>query len=198
MKALMIVAHPDDEVIWAGGLILKNPDWSWTIISLCRADDPDRAPKFEKACKILNSKPIIADLDDESGEPLKQTIIKEKILSEIQGKKFDKVFTHGKNGEYGHIRHLDIHKAVTSLFKNKRLAAKELWYFDYVHGKEKSGHDNKTIIPIPNKNGDLIVELTNKEHKKKLSIVTDIYGYVPPIIETQACAKQEAFKQHKK
>ena len=25
----MIVAHPDDETLWAGGTILKHPEWHW-------------------------------------------------------------------------------------------------------------------------------------------------------------------------
>jgi hypothetical protein len=37
MKAAIIVAHPDDETIWSGGLILKKPEWQWTVLSLCRA-----------------------------------------------------------------------------------------------------------------------------------------------------------------
>ena len=38
-EALVIVAHPDDETIWMGGTILKNKNWKWTILSLCRASD---------------------------------------------------------------------------------------------------------------------------------------------------------------
>lgn len=37
MKAAIIVAHPDDETIWSGGLILKKPEWQWTVLSPCRA-----------------------------------------------------------------------------------------------------------------------------------------------------------------
>jgi LmbE family N-acetylglucosaminyl deacetylase len=28
----VIVAHPDDEVLWAGGLMLMHPDSNWTVI----------------------------------------------------------------------------------------------------------------------------------------------------------------------
>ena len=44
-KALIIVAHPDDETIWMGGTILKYTELEWTIYSLCRASDKDREPK---------------------------------------------------------------------------------------------------------------------------------------------------------
>ena len=47
-RAVVIVAHPDDETIWMGGFILDNPDYNWTILSLCRASDTDCAPKFKQ------------------------------------------------------------------------------------------------------------------------------------------------------
>ncbi|MFH1290399.1 MAG: PIG-L family deacetylase [Nanoarchaeota archaeon] len=195
-KALVIVAHPDDETIWMGGTILQNPDWNWTIFSLCRADDPDRAPKFKEVCKRLKAKSIITDLDDESDEPLSSDGMKEAILENLEETIYDLIFTHGANGEYGHIRHVGVHEAVTELVQEKKLKCNKLWYFDYIPGTEISPHDNKTIIPIPNKKADWIVKLTEKEYQGKLRVITKIYGYIPPIFETMACAREEAFSQH--
>ncbi len=70
----MIVAHPDDETIWMGGTILANPQTKWTVLSLCRADDKDRAPKFRKVCRFLGAKAIIADLDDEEKLNLRESL----------------------------------------------------------------------------------------------------------------------------
>ena len=38
----VIVAHPDDETLWAGGTILSHPSWQWFIVCLCRGSDKDR------------------------------------------------------------------------------------------------------------------------------------------------------------
>ena len=60
----VIVAHPDDETLWAGGTILSHPEWKWFIVCLCRGNDEDRSFRFKKALKILKSEGIMGDLDD--------------------------------------------------------------------------------------------------------------------------------------
>ena len=85
-KVLIAVAHPDDETIWMGGTLLKNKvRWNTRIISLCRRDDEDRAPKFKKICDIYNSKSFMSDLEDDK---LNETTLKKVIsrLNEVSGR----------------------------------------------------------------------------------------------------------------
>jgi LmbE family N-acetylglucosaminyl deacetylase len=49
----VIVAHPDDETLWAGGTILSHPSWHWFIVCLCRGSDKDRAPRFLRTMQVL-------------------------------------------------------------------------------------------------------------------------------------------------
>ena len=51
----IIVAHPDDETLWAGGNILSHATWTCFIVCLCRGNDTDRSSKFYDALKILTS-----------------------------------------------------------------------------------------------------------------------------------------------
>ena len=63
-RAVVIVAHPDDETLWAGGTILLNRKYRWTVVTLCRRSDPDRAPKFFRVLARLGAEGKMGDLDD--------------------------------------------------------------------------------------------------------------------------------------
>ncbi|MEK6819212.1 MAG: PIG-L family deacetylase [Nanoarchaeota archaeon] len=191
-KAVCIVAHPDDETIWMGGMILRNENWNWTIFSLCRGNDKDRAPKFKKVCDIYKAKSIITNLDDEILKPLKENEIK-KLIQENLKEDYDYIFTHGKNGEYGHIRHMEIHQTIKSLSKENFFKKAKINYFSYKSGKEKAPHDKILSIPIADKKAEILIVLNQEEYQTKRKIIEETYGFKHPIFETLSCGKMEAF-----
>ena len=186
MKALAIIAHPDDETIWMGNQILKNKKLNWTIFSLCRASDKDRAPKFLKACNYYNAKPIIADLEDTKLLPLNIAYIIDLIEKNIKEKEFDVIYTHGENGEYGHIRHKEAHQAVKKMIEDRILKAKKTFYFNY----EKRNND---CIAIKNKNYH---KLNKNELKEKKKIIMEIYCFQKGSFEERSCG-DESFEIYK-
>ncbi len=192
IEALIVVAHPDDETIWMGGTILRNHDWKWTILSLCRADDSDRKPKFEEACKIYNAKALITGLDDESLNPLNKKEIIEKIKEILPKKDYDIIFTHGENGEYGHIRHIEVRNAVKSMIENKDLISKKVYFFNYQKGENAPYPELKTPQPIIN--SDFTLNLNVKELEMKKKIIREIYKYPDEKgFELMSCNKIESF-----
>src|SRR3989338_9827567 len=182
-KVLVVVAHPDDETIWMGGTLLKNSGkWNTIIFSLCRKYDIDRAPKFKRACWIFNAKSFMSDLEDEKlGKiPLKDVI---KRIKEFSGS-YDKIFTHGRNGEYGHIRHKDVHNAVNRMLQNKLLSCKELCHFSY----QKKGK-----YAYPKKKSDMFIYLNKNLFKKYKMLVRKVYRFHKSCFEDIGCRTEEAF-----
>ncbi len=109
----IIVAHPDDETLWAGGVILKHSDWKPFVVCLSRKSDPDRAPKFFKALQMLEADGQIGDLDDAPEQnPLDEELMDKAILELMPSRQFDLIITHNPKGEYTrHIRHEETGKA---------------------------------------------------------------------------------------
>ena len=136
-RAAVVVAHPDDETLWAGGLILTHPECRWCVVGLCRAGDPDRAPRFRRALSALGATGALGDLDDGPDQaPLAGPAVEEAVLSLLgRGASLGVVLTHGPRGEYTrHRRHEEVSRAVTALWMDGRLRADALWMFAYEDG----------------------------------------------------------------
>lgn len=116
-RGLCIVAHPDDESMWFGGLILSTPQIDWTVIacSIPRRD-PIRAFKFYDACALLGAQGrVLPFVEGDMGSPLN--------LSLLNLEAAEVVATHNSRGEYGHPHHMQVHEKVCSLNPKRRLTS---------------------------------------------------------------------------
>ena len=184
----VVVAHPDDETIWTGGTLLQHPNWNLMVVSLCRGDDPDRAPKFFRAVSEFKAEAYIGKLDDGPAQkPLPQSEVEQTILSLLPQKDFDIVMTHSPYGEYTrHLRHEETSQAVVALWATKQLFVKEVWMFAYEDG-------GKRYSPKPIKTAHRYVHLPIDIWQKKQRIITDLYGFLPDSFEADAASEKEAF-----
>lgn len=189
----VIVAHPDDETLWSGGTILLHPDCKWTVITLCRKSDPNRAPKFLQALEQLNATGAMGDLDDGPEQaPLSAHKLQDTIIELLSSDRFDVIITHGLWGEYTkHLRHEETGKAVMALWESDRLFAKQIWRFAYDDGGGKH-------LPQPVQDADLQIDLPEETWQKKYDIITKVYGFAPDSFEARTTPLEEAFYCSKK
>ena len=186
----VIVAHPDDETLWAGGTILSHPSWKWFIVCLCRRSDTERAPRFYKALKVLKSEGIIGDLDDgPEQKPLDEKEVERAILDLLPPKHFDLIISHNTTGEYTrHVRHEEASKAVIKLWHAGKISTNELWTFAYEDG-------NMEYYPRPVENATIYRTLTKRIWLRKYSIITETYGFDKNSWEAETAPQAEAFWQ---
>lgn len=186
----VIVAHPDDETLWAGGTILSHPSWQWFIVCLCRRSDKERERKFSETLHILGSKGIMGDMDDGPEQnPLDENELEDAILRLLPSIHFDLIISHNPNGEYTrHLRHEEISKAVIKLWHAARISANELWTFAY--------EDNdKKYYPRPIEKATFYHRLTKQIWLKKYNIITKTYGFEKNSFEAETTPRAESFWQ---
>lgn len=151
---LLCVAHPDDETIFFGGLILRRlrERRPWKIVCVTSDGDLERHKQFLKACRALG-------VDDcewwgfpdryEKRLPVEQLV---ERLRELPAPA--EIFTHGIVGEYGHPHHQDVSYAVHTAFRR--------------HSKLYSTAYN--AFP------EFTVNLTPRDFALKARVLSKIYG----------------------
>lgn len=187
-RVAMIVAHPDDETLWAGGTILNHSLWDWFIACLCRSSDLERATKFHQALQVLHSKGIMGDLDDGPHQkPLEEAEVESVIMKLLPQQHYNLIITHDLSGEYTrHLRHEEVSKAVIRLWQSGQIYADELWTFAYEDG-------NKEYFPIAIEKATIFRKLTQNIWLRKQRIITEIYGFEKNSWEAKTTPHSEAF-----
>jgi len=188
VNAAVIVAHPDDETLWAGGMILAHPDYNWFIATICRKNDPDRSHKFFLVLQSYGATGAMADLDDGPDQiPLSSKDIQHTLLELLPPLAFDLILTHAPGGEYTrHRRHEEVSQAVMVLWQAGAISARELRMFAYDddHGKRLP----KAIEAAHHY--EILPEMIRQE---KYRLITELYGFSPESWEARGVPQSEAF-----
>jgi LmbE family N-acetylglucosaminyl deacetylase len=188
LNVAVIVAHPDDEILWAGGLILAHPEWNWFIATLCRRSDPDRAPRFFRVLETLGAVGVMADIDDGPEQaPLAEGEVRQAVLSLLPNTCFDVIITHGPRGEYTrHRRHEETCRAVVALWKERASLTRALWLFAYEDG-------GRRYFPRAEEGAHWRETPPEEVWRKKYRIITEGYGFDPESWEAKTTPREEAF-----
>lgn len=117
MKALCLVAHPDDCVIFGYSYMFNHPEYEWTVAYLTYQVTEPRAAEFAEFWRKRNIATIFLGFEDhwhdnEQGQLTRWSSIDAERACWQLAQPFDLVLTHDEHGDYGHIHHRVVHNAV--------------------------------------------------------------------------------------
>lgn len=118
MKAMCVVAHPDDCVIFAYSFIHAHPQYDWTVCYLTyTASNPRGAEFFNFWTKRNIKTKFLGYVDDwhdiENG---RISFDEDSAWADIQSAIADQdlILTHNAEGDYGHIHHVFVNRATAN------------------------------------------------------------------------------------
>jgi len=109
---LMIVAHADDESIFAGNLLLRTEGWHLVVVT---KPDLERLQELLKVARKLELNLQVLYYKDGWNEKLPEEKLRKDLSLIINRKDWNVIMTHNNEGEYGHIQHRQIHDIVEDL-----------------------------------------------------------------------------------
>ncbi len=188
----IVVAHPDDETLWAGGTIMRHPNWKCFIVSVCRASDTDRAIRFKEMLKLIGAEGALGDLNDGPEQnPLDSSELERTIQMLLPQVSYDLLITHHVTGEYtSHLRHEEVNRAVINLWARGEIKSQELWTFAY-------NDSNKAHLPKAMKSAPIFWTLPQAIWQRKYSLITNTYGFLKDSWEAKSAPRSEAFWQYR-
>ena len=117
IKGLLVVAHPDDCVIFGWPIIKKYSEIKWKILYMTYDKKQARGNEIEKFwndqgisvdfCGVIDDH---VDLDGGTIVSFDKGQVREQILKLATG--YDVVVTHGEDGEYGHPHHVFVNETI--------------------------------------------------------------------------------------
>ena len=117
MKALCLVAHPDDCVIFAYSYIHNHPEHDWTIGYLTYTESDPRGAEMLEFWRRRGIDTIFLGFEDHWHDQEQQQLTRwDLAYAEVKcwtlAKDYSLVLTHDQHGDYGHIHHRVVHDSV--------------------------------------------------------------------------------------
>jgi len=133
-KVLVVVAHCDDETIWANAILTSNEPLNKDLLVVFNGDSRNQALK--KVALLSNTRLTHLKLTENQNQPTQLAIIDQnqvKIIKSVLKRKFrkenfDYVFTHNEFGEYGHGHHRQVHQLVCETLRETKSSCQPIFF----------------------------------------------------------------------
>ncbi len=130
---VMIVAHPDDELLWGGQHLVED---DYFVLCITRGDDWVRRAEFEAVMVATGDKGMILSYPDKIGNTRSDWVswrddIEADIATVLRYKEWELVVSHNEEGEYGHRHHVMTHESVKKEYGEVGCRAKLYWFGKY-------------------------------------------------------------------
>ncbi len=131
---LMIVAHPDDEILWGGASLIED---NYLVVCITCGVVKSRVYEFVNVMHETNDKYLMLGYPDKTnGERDNWDTVYDDIEKDlykiVRLKEWEQIITHNPEGEYGHQHHKMTSKIVTDVVSNKDI----LYYFGKYYSKK--------------------------------------------------------------
>ena len=119
LKKLMIVAHPDDELVFGGAELIKNgPEYK--VVCISNKNNKVRSREFKNVMKKLAVDSYeMWDFQDSLHDYItsldENRPYEEKLFKNLFSIKWDKIVTHNPIGEYGHPKHKRLFETIKKM-----------------------------------------------------------------------------------
>jgi len=104
---LIVVAHPDDEILWFGEFLLEHARET-KVLCITHAST-ERSQEFQKAMTSGGCAYEMWDFEDGRFDTQSPELL-ERLRIAVQG--YENVYTHSLSGEYGHPQHILVSKCL--------------------------------------------------------------------------------------
>lgn len=120
LDKILFVAHPDDEIIFFGSCLLREP--GWLVVCVTGGRNRTRAREFAGAMREVNAAWVMWNFSDGMDITWNRRKLVSKISKVLEtGTLWKKVVTHNAEGEYGHWQHKQLHRAVADAYRGGSL-----------------------------------------------------------------------------